>query len=165
MSFPLSITVETGGFELLKRAIGRRHHPIAGSAVADRILIRRPFSKGASGFGTRSGITGAVLIGLGFSPLAASGFADSPIPHRRLRRSGTDPGPCSVSGSILISSGMVGRQLPVLSLIVPFGVVWGVRLLEGHEDVWPASWSRVTVRNPHSVSRTTSTLIVDIGAS
>src|ERR1700710_3069918 len=68
------ITVETGKFELLKRAIG--------GVTADRrlqlLLIAFSFGaffEGASGFGTPVAITGAVLIGLGFSPLAASGLS------------------------------------------------------------------------------------------
>ena len=33
------------------------------------------FFEGASGFGTPVAVTGAILIGLGFSPLAASGLS------------------------------------------------------------------------------------------
>src|ERR1700709_1675372 len=76
--FLYRVTVETGRFELLKRAVGgvtedRRLQLllIAFSFVA--------FFEGASGFGTPVAITGSVLIGLGFSPLAASGL--SPAPH------------------------------------------------------------------------------------
>src|SRR4030081_2386135 len=72
--FLYRITVETGRFELLKRAIG--------GVTTDRrlqlLLIAfpfRPFFEGSSGFGTPVAITGAVLIGLGFSPLAASGLS------------------------------------------------------------------------------------------
>src|SRR6201747_3068239 len=68
------ITVETGRFELLKRAIG--------GVTEDRrlqlLLIAFAFGaffEGASGFGTPVAVTGAVLIGLGFSPLAASGLS------------------------------------------------------------------------------------------
>src|ERR1700742_1698759 len=67
------ITVATGRFELLKRAVG--------GVTEDRrlqlLLIAFSFGaffEGASGFGTPVAITGAVLIGLGFSPLAASGL-------------------------------------------------------------------------------------------
>src|SRR2546423_10582987 len=71
--FLYRITVETGRFELLKRAIGGvtegRRLQLLLSAVAVGA-----FFEGASGFGTPVAITGAVLIGLGFSPLAASGL-------------------------------------------------------------------------------------------
>src|SRR5436853_2908330 len=72
--FLYRITVETGRLELLKRAIG--------GVTTDRrlqlLLIAFAFGaffEGASGFGTPVAITGAVLIGLGFSPLAASGLS------------------------------------------------------------------------------------------
>src|SRR6201747_770184 len=72
--FLYRVTVETGRFELLKRAIG--------GVTEDRrlqlLLIAFAFGaffEGASGFGTPVAVTGAVLIGLGFSPLAASGLS------------------------------------------------------------------------------------------
>src|SRR3954470_17294285 len=72
--FLYQVTVSTGRFELLKRAVG--------GVTEDRRLqlLLSAFSfgaffEGASGFGTPVAITGAVLIGLGFSPLAASGLS------------------------------------------------------------------------------------------
>src|SRR4030088_721734 len=72
--FLYQITVVTGKFELLKRAVG--------GVTEDRrlqlLLIAFSFGaffEGASGFGTPVAITGSVLIGLGFSPLAASGLS------------------------------------------------------------------------------------------
>src|SRR5674476_202299 len=72
--FLYQITVATGQFELLKRAVG--------GVTEDRrlqlLLIAFSFGaffEGASGFGTPVAITGSVLIGLGFSPLAASGVS------------------------------------------------------------------------------------------
>jgi len=72
--FLYQITVATGKFELLKRAVG--------GVTEDRrlqlLLIAFSFGaffEGASGFGTPVAVTGAVLIGLGFSPLAASGLS------------------------------------------------------------------------------------------
>jgi lactate permease len=72
--FLYRITVETGRFELLQRAIA--------GVTTDRrlqlLLIAFSFGaffEGASGFGTPVAITGAILIGLGFSPLAASGLS------------------------------------------------------------------------------------------
>ena len=70
--FMYQLTVRAGRFEVLKRAVG--------GVTADRrlqlLLIAFSFGaffEGASGFGTPVAITGAVLIGLGFSPPAASG--------------------------------------------------------------------------------------------
>src|SRR5216683_2984714 len=65
--FLYQVTVSTGRFELLKRAVG--------GVTEDRrlqlLLIAFSFGaffEGASGFGTPVAITGSVLIGLGFSP-------------------------------------------------------------------------------------------------
>lgn len=72
--FLYRITVETGRFELLKRAIGG----VTNDRRLQLLLIAFAFGaffEGASGFGTPVAITGAVLIGLGFSPLAASGLS------------------------------------------------------------------------------------------
>src|SRR4051795_1584063 len=72
--FMYQLTVTAGRFETLKRAVG--------GVTPDRrlqlLLIAFSFGaffEGASGFGTPVAITGAILIGLGFSPLAASGLS------------------------------------------------------------------------------------------
>jgi lactate permease len=90
------------------------------------LFVRRVL-EGASGFGTPLAITGAVLIGLGFSPLAASGLSlianTAPVAYGAL---GTPiQGLASVTGfDPYILGAMVGRQLPLFSLIVPFWVIW-----------------------------------------
>ena len=124
--FLYRITVETGRFELLQRAIG--------GVTTDRrlqlLLIAFAFGaffEGASGFGTPVAITGAVLIGLGFSPLAASGLSlianTAPVAYGAL---GTPiQGLASVTGlDPYVLGAMVGRQLPFFSLIVPFWLIW-----------------------------------------
>ena len=163
------ITVETGRFELLKRAIG--------GVTADRrlqlLLIAFSFGaffEGASGFGTPVAITGAVLIGLGFSPLAASGLSlianTAPVAYGAL---GTPiQGLASVTGlDPYILGAMVGRQLPLFSLIVPFWVVWAFAGWKGMKDVWPAILvTGVTFAIPQFViSNYINPWIVDIGAS
>ena len=81
------------------------------------------FFEGASGFGTPVAVTGAILIGLGFSPLAASGLSlianTAPVAYGAL---GTPIiGLQAVTGLDLYElSAMVGRQLPFFSVIVPF---------------------------------------------
>src|SRR6202007_3162665 len=99
------------------------------------------FFEGASGFGTPVAVTGSVLIGLGFSPLAASGLSlianTSPLAYGAL---GTPiQGLASVTGLDPYTLGaMVGRQLPVFSLIVPFWVVWAFAGWKGMREVWAA---------------------------
>jgi lactate permease len=167
--FLYRITVETGRFELLKRAIG--------GVTTDRrlqlLLIAFAFGaffEGASGFGTPVAITGAVLIGLGFSPLAASGLSlianTAPVAYGAL---GTPiQGLASVTGlDPYILGAMVGRQLPFFSLIVPFWVVWAFAGWRGMKDVWPAILvTGVSFAIPQFViSNYINPWIVDIGAS
>ena len=115
-------------------------------------------------------ITGAVLIGLGFSPLAASGLSlianTAPVAYGAL---GTPiQGLASVTGlDPYILGAMVGRQLPVFSLIVPFWVVWAFAGWKGMKDVWPAILvTGVSFAIPQFViSNYINPWIVDIGAS
>jgi lactate permease len=167
--FLYQLTVATGQFELLKRAVG--------GVTEDRrlqlLLIAFSFGaffEGASGFGTPVAVTGAVLIGLGFSPLAASGLSlianTAPVAYGAL---GTPiQGLASVTGlDPYILGAMVGRQLPVFSLIVPFWVVWAFAGWKGMKDVWPAILvTGVTFALPQFViSNYINPWIVDIGAS
>jgi len=163
------ITVATGRFELLQRAIG--------GVTEDRrlqlLLIAFSFGaffEGASGFGTPVAVTGAVLIGLGFSPLAASGLSlianTAPVAYGAL---GTPiQGLSQVTGlDPYILGAMVGRQLPVFSLIVPFWVVWAFAGWRGMKDVWPAILvTGISFAVPQFViSNFINPWIVDIGAS
>ncbi|UWU78002.1 L-lactate permease [Bradyrhizobium huanghuaihaiense] len=167
--FLYQVTVSTGRFELLKRAVG--------GVTEDRrlqlLLIAFSFGaffEGASGFGTPVAITGAVLIGLGFSPLAASGLSlianTAPVAYGAL---GTPiQGLASVTGlDPYILGAMVGRQLPFFSLIVPFWVVWAFAGWKGMKDVWPAILvTGVSFAIPQFViSNFINPWIVDIGAS
>jgi lactate permease len=167
--FLYQVTVATGRFELLKRAVG--------GVTEDRrlqlLLIAFSFGaffEGASGFGTPVAITGSILIGLGFSPLAASGLSlianTAPVAYGAL---GTPiQGLASVTGlDPYILGAMVGRQLPVFSLIVPFWVVWAFAGWKGMKDVWPAILvTGVSFAIPQFViSNFINPWIVDIGAS
>ena len=167
--FLYQITVTTGRFELLKRAVG--------GVTEDRrlqlLLVAFSFGaffEGASGFGTPVAITGSVLIGLGFSPLAASGLSlianTAPVAYGAL---GTPiQGLASVTGlDPYILGAMVGRQLPFFSLIVPFWVVWAFAGWKGMKDIWPAILvTGVSFAVPQFViSNFINPWIVDIGAS
>jgi len=167
--FLYRITVETGRFELLQRAIG--------GVTTDRrlqlLLIAFAFGaffEGASGFGTPVAITGAVLIGLGFSPLAASGLSlianTAPVAYGAL---GTPiQGLASVTGlDPYVLGAMVGRQLPFFSLIVPFWLIWAFAGFRGMAAIWPAILvTGVSFALPQFViSNYINPWIVDIGAS
>jgi lactate permease len=99
------------------------------------------FFEGAGGFGTPVAVTGAMLIGLGFAPLAASGL--SLIANTAPVAFGALGAPvialAGVTGLDLLQlSGMVGRQLPFFSVLVPFWLVWAFCGFAGMAAIWPA---------------------------
>jgi len=100
------------------------------------------FFESAAGFGTPVAITAALLIGLGFPALQASGLSlianTAPVAYGAL---GTPiVALAGVTGlDIHQLSAMVGRQLPFFSLLVPFwllAVFCGFRKMA---EVWPAA--------------------------
>src|SRR2546421_1461119 len=99
------------------------------------------FIEGACGFGTPVAVTGAILIGLGFTPLSASGLSlianTAPVAFGAL--GAPLIGLQGVTGLDLKAlSAMVGRQLPFFSLIVPFWLIWAFAGFRGMIEVWPA---------------------------
>jgi lactate permease len=167
--FMYRLTVATGRFETLQQAIG--------SVTPDRrlqlLLIAFAFGaffEGASGFGTPVAVTGAVLMGLGFSPLAASGLSlianTAPVAYGAL---GTPiAGLASVTGlDPYVLGAMVGRQLPFFSLIVPFWLIWAFAGFRGMMQIWPAILvCGVSFAVPQFViSNYINPWIVDVGAS
>ena len=147
----------------------RRHHRPPPATPADRVRVRRVLRR-RSGFGTPVAITGAILIGLGFSPLAASGLSlianTAPVAYGAL---GTPiQGLASVTGlDPYVLGAMVGRQLPFFSLIVPFWLIWAFAGWRGMMAIWPAVLvTGVSFAVPQFViSNFINPWIVDIGAS
>ncbi len=167
--FLYQLTKDTGAFETLQQTIG--------SVTPDRrlqlLLIAfcfGAFFEGASGFGTPVAVTAAILIGLGFSPLAASGLSlianTAPVAYGALGTpiaglasvTGIDPG---------LLGAMVGRQLPFFSLIVPFWLIWAFAGWRGMVAIWPAILvCGVSFAIPqYLISNFVNPWIVDIGAS
>jgi lactate permease len=99
------------------------------------------FFEGAAGFGTPVAVTAAILIGLGFAPLAASGLSlianTAPVAFGAL---GTPiVALAGVTGiDVRQLSAMVGRQLPFFSLVIPFWLVWAFCGFKKMKEVWPA---------------------------
>src|SRR5271166_3110737 len=167
--FLYRLTLEKGAFETLQTTIG--------SVTNDRrlqlLLIAFSFGaffEGASGFGTPVAVTAAILIGLGFSPLAASGLSlianTAPVAYGAL---GTPiAGLASVTGlDPYVLGAMVGRQLPFFSLIVPFWLIWAFAGWRGMLAIWPAVLvCGVSFAIPQFlISNFINPWIVDIGAS
>jgi lactate permease len=167
--FLYRLTVATGAFGTLSRAIGN----VTRDRRLQLLLIAFSFGaffEGVSGFGTPVAVTGAILIGLGFSPLAASGLSlianTAPVAFGAL---GTPiAGLASVTGlDPYLLGAMVGRQLPFFSLIVPFWLIWAFAGFRGMRQIWPATLvCGVSFAIPQFViSNFVNPWIVDIGAS
>lgn len=99
------------------------------------------FFEGAAGFGTPVAVTAGILIGLGFSPLAASGLSlianTAPVAFGAL---GTPVITLAkVHGYDLMQvTAMIGRQLPLFSLMVPFWLIWAFAGRRAMLEIWPA---------------------------
>ena len=99
------------------------------------------FFEGAAGFGTPVAVTAGILIGLGFSPLAASGLSlianTAPVAFGAL---GTPVITLAkVHGYDLMEvTAMIGRQLPFFSLLVPFWLIWAFAGRKAMMEIWPA---------------------------
>jgi len=138
--FLYQLTDRKGQFKVLRESIAG----ISGDRRLQLLLIAFSFGaffEGAGGFGTPVAVTGAMLIGLGFAPLAASGLSlianTAPVAYGAL---GTPIiALAAVTGlDMLELSGMVGRQLPIFSLIVPFWLVWAFCGWRRMVEIWPA---------------------------
>jgi lactate permease len=99
------------------------------------------FIEGAAGFGTPVAISAAMLIGLGFKPLAAAGLAlignTAPVAYGALGTPIITLAKVTGLNEMALSA-MVGRQLPIFSMIVPFWLIWQMSGFRGMVEVWPA---------------------------
>jgi lactate permease len=138
--FLFDITVITGQFEVLKRTIAG----LAADRRVQALLIAFSFGaflEGAAGFGTPVAISAAMLIGIGFAPLQAAGLAlignTAPVAFGAL---GTPLVALNAVTGLPLQdlSAMVGRQLPVFALLVPFWMIAAMSGLRAMREVWPA---------------------------
>src|SRR5258706_6290324 len=144
--FLYTMTVTTAKFEIVKESIVH----ISFDRRLQCVLIAFSFGaiiEGTSGFGTPVAIAGAVMVGLGFKPFQSAvlnllantapvawGAIGTPI-VALAATSGLDQ---------LTLSTMAGRQLPFVSIIVPFWLVATFVKMEGGTwkevfEVWPAA--------------------------
>jgi lactate permease len=139
--FLYQLTVEKGYFTILRNSLAR----LAPDPRVQVIIIAfslGAFFEGAAGFGTPVAVTAAILMQLGFRPLAASGLSlianTAPVAFGAL---GTPIIALSKATGIseTVLSAMVGRQLPFFSLIVPFWVVWAMVGFRAMWEIWPAA--------------------------
>ncbi len=138
--FLYQLTLEKGHFKVLQNSIAN----VTEDRRLQLLLISFAFGaffEGAAGFGTPVAVTGAILIGIGFSPLAASGLClianTAPVAFGAI---GTPVIALSaVTGLDLLQlSKQIGHQLPFFSLIIPFWLIWAFAGFRGMIQVWPA---------------------------
>ena len=138
--FLFNVTVESGQFEIIKNFMA--------SITPDRrlqaLLIAFSFGaflEGAAGFGAPVAISAALLVGLGFNPLYAAGLClianTAPVAF------GSVGTPILIAARVsdipeMAISQMVGRTLPILSVIVPFYLVILMSGLKKSLEVLPA---------------------------
>jgi lactate permease len=138
--FLYRMTVEKGHFAVFQHSMG--------SVTSDRrmqlLLIAfcfGAFFEGAAGFGTPVAVSAAMLMGLGFSPLAAAamslladtatvafGALGAPI-QGLSAATGLDP---------FVLGQAIGRQSSVFSMIIPFYMIWMFCGFKKMWEVWPA---------------------------
>jgi lactate permease len=138
--FMYQLTVESGRFTVLQ-------HSLTGITKDRRLQLLLiafcfgAFFEGAAGFGTPVAVTAALLIGLGFKPLQASGLSlianTAPVAFGAL---GTPLiALAKVTGfSEILLSAMAGRILTPFCILVPFWLVWAFAGFKGMVEVWPA---------------------------
>ncbi len=138
--FLFNITVKSGQFEVIKDFMA--------SITPDRRLQALfiafsfgSFLEGAAGFGAPVAISGAMLVGLGFNPLYAAGIClianTAPVAFGSV---GTPILMASKMSDIpeLAISQMVGRTLPLLSLMIPFYLIVIMSGFKKSMEVLPA---------------------------
>ncbi|MGE8354787.1 MAG: lactate permease LctP family transporter [Microvirgula sp.] len=138
--FLYKITVKTGQFEIIRASVVS----ITDDQRLQMILVGFSFGaflEGAAGFGAPVAITAALLVGLGFNPLYAAGLClianTAPVAF------GAMGVPIIVAGKVTgidphLIGQMAGHQLPLLSLLVPFWLVFMMDGLKGIRETWPA---------------------------
>ncbi|MFX1764298.1 lactate permease LctP family transporter [Paraburkholderia sp. A1RI-2L] len=139
--FLYKIVVKTGQFEIIRASV----LSITDDQRLQVLLIGFSFGaflEGAAGFGAPVAITSALLVGLGFEPLYAAGLClianTAPVAF------GAMGIPIIVAGQVtgidpFLIGAMAGRQLPLLSLFVPFWLVFIMDGKRGIKETWPAA--------------------------
>lgn len=138
--FLFNITVSSGQFEVIKHFMA--------SITSDRrlqaLLIAFSFGaflEGTAGFGAPVAITAAMLVGLGFNPLYAAGIClianTAPVAFGAVGIPITVASQVSGLPEMAISQ-MVGRTLPILSVMLPFYLVVLMSGLKSTKEVVPA---------------------------
>src|SRR5690606_34600976 len=138
--FLFNLTVASGQFEIIKHFMA--------SVTSDRrlqaLLIAFSFGsflEGTAGFGAPVAITAAMLVGLGFNPMYAAGIClianTAPVAFGAIGIPITVASQVSSIPEMAISQ-MVGRTLPILSVLLPFYLIVIMAGVKKAAEVFPA---------------------------
>src|SRR5262245_25715542 len=143
-----NLTVATGHFDVLRRSFER----VSPDMRVQAIIIAFCFGalmEALAGFGTPVAITVVMLIALGFRPIHAAALAlianTAPVAYGALATpivtlasvaGGANADPRLTTDTL---GAMVGRQTPILALVVPLVLVAVVDGLRGIRQTWPAA--------------------------
>jgi len=123
--FLFNLTVKSGQFEVIKYFMAT----ITSDRRIQALLIAFSFGsflEGTAGFGAPVAITAAMLAGLGFNPLYAAGIClianTAPVAFGAIGIPITVASQVSSIPEMAISQ-MVGRTLPILSILLPFYLI------------------------------------------
>jgi lactate permease len=143
-----NLTVATGHFDVLRRSFEK----VSPDQRIQAIIIAFCFGallEALAGFGTPVAITVVMLMALGFEPLKAAAVAlianTAPVAFGALATpivtlSTVTSGASSAPGLDVDTLGsMVGRQTPILALVVPLILVGVVDGRRGLRQAWPAA--------------------------
>ena len=144
--FLYKMTVKTGHFDIIRDSIT--------SLTDDRriqaLIIAFSFGaflEGAAGFGAPVAITASLLVGLGFKPLYAAGVClianTAPVAFGAVGAPVTamDGLTTYANGSPIAAAeiaAMIGRQLPLVSIFIPFYLVLIMAGFKKTLEIWPA---------------------------
>jgi L-lactate transport len=139
--FLYKITVKTGYFEVIRKSISS----LSEDRRIQALLIAFSFGallEGIGGFGTPVAVAGAMLAGLGFRPIYAAGICllanTAPVAYGAV---GIPIIAMATTYNVdaLALSQMVGRILPILSVIVPIWLMVVMAGWRGMVEVLPAA--------------------------
>jgi lactate permease len=139
--FLYKLTVKSGQFEIIRSSV----MSITDDQRLQVLLIGfcfGAFLEGAAGFGAPVAITAALLVGLGLNPLYAAGLClianTAPVAFGALGIPIIVAGQVSGIDPFKIGA-MAGRQLPLLSVFVPFWLMFMMDGVRGVKETWPAA--------------------------
>ncbi len=138
--FLYKLTVKTGQFDIIRNSV----LSITEDRRLQALLVAFSFGaflEGAAGFGAPVAISAALLVGLGFNPLYAAGLCllanTAPVAFGAIGIPITAmEGPTGIPAMEI--SKMVGRQLPFISVFIPFYLILIMAGFKKTLEVMPA---------------------------